>query len=103
MSFNGFKLAAFADESDNKFVGQLDALLRNGLDALEMRNVDGKKNVVIDSNGSKFICRGKMTPFSTFNSENITFKILQLTMPTLPLLKWKCLKSTTSPMFKSTS
>ena len=74
MSFNGFKLAAFADESDNKFVGQLDALLRNGLDALEMRNVDGKKNVVIDSNGSKFICHGKMTPFSTFNSENITFK-----------------------------
>lgn len=40
MSLNGFKLAAFADESDNKFSGQLDALVRNGLDALEMRNVD---------------------------------------------------------------
>lgn len=39
-----------------------------------MITVDGKKNVVIDGNGSKFICHGKMTPFSTFNSENITFK-----------------------------
>ncbi len=39
-----------------------------------MISVDGKKNVVIDGQGSKFICHGKMTPFSTFNSENITFK-----------------------------
>lgn len=47
MSLNGFKLAAFADESDNKFEGQLNALLRNGLDSLEMRNVDGKNVVAL--------------------------------------------------------
>lgn len=53
MSFNGFKLAAFADESDNKFGGQLDALVRNGLDALEMRNVDGKNVVALTSEEAK--------------------------------------------------
>lgn len=34
-------LAAFADESSKDFSGQLDALTRNGLDCLEIRNVDG--------------------------------------------------------------
>lgn len=45
MSLKDFRLAAFADESDNKFKGQLDALVRNSLDAIEMRNLDGK-NIV---------------------------------------------------------
>ncbi len=45
MSYNNFTLAAFADESDNKFSGQIDALCRNKLDAIEMRNLDGK-NVI---------------------------------------------------------
>ena len=53
MSLNGFKLAAFADESDNSFKGQSDALLRNGLDALEMRNVDGKNVVALTANKAK--------------------------------------------------
>ena len=47
MSLNGFKLAAFADESDNKFERQLNALLRNGLDSLEMRNVAGNNVVAL--------------------------------------------------------
>lgn len=37
-----FKLSAFADESSDLFAGQVDALKRNGLDYLEIRNVDGK-------------------------------------------------------------
>lgn len=53
MSSNSFKLAAFADESDNKFSGQLDALVRNGLDALEMRNVDGKNVVALTQKEAK--------------------------------------------------
>lgn len=36
--------------------------------------VEGKKNVVIDGGGSKFICHGKMIPFYGFESENVTFK-----------------------------
>ena len=47
MSFKDFKLAAFADESDNCFSGQIDALLRNYLDALEIRNLDGKNVVAL--------------------------------------------------------
>lgn len=39
-----------------------------------MITVEGKKNIVIDGQGAKFICHGKMTPFSVFNSENVTFK-----------------------------
>lgn len=50
MSYNGFKLAAFADESDNKFSGQIDALIRNELDALEIRNLDGKNAVDLTPN-----------------------------------------------------
>ena len=49
MPYSNFTLAAFADESDNKFSGQTDALCRNRLDAIEMRNLDGK-NVVALSN-----------------------------------------------------
>lgn len=49
MPYSNFTLAAFADESDNKFSGQTDALCRNQLDAIEMRNLDGK-NVVALSN-----------------------------------------------------
>lgn len=37
-----FKLSAFADESSDLFAGQIDALRRNGIDYLEIRNVDGK-------------------------------------------------------------
>ena len=37
-----FKLSAFADESSDLFAGQLDALKRNGLEYLEIRNLDGK-------------------------------------------------------------
>ncbi len=36
--------------------------------------VEGKKNVVIDGGGSKFICHGKMIPFYAFESENVTLK-----------------------------
>ena len=37
-----FQLSAFADESSNSFVGQMDALKRNGISYLEIRNLDGK-------------------------------------------------------------
>jgi sugar phosphate isomerase/epimerase len=37
-----FKLSAFADESSDLFSGQIDALKRNGLDFLEIRNLDGR-------------------------------------------------------------
>ena len=37
-----FQLSAFADESSNSFAGQIDALKRNGLSFLEIRNLDGK-------------------------------------------------------------
>ena len=37
-----FQLSAFADESSDLFSGQIDALKRNGIDFLEIRNVDGK-------------------------------------------------------------
>lgn len=37
-----FQLSAFADESSNAFSGQIDALKRNGLSYLEIRNLDGK-------------------------------------------------------------
>ncbi len=37
-----FILAAFADESSSALSGQLDALQRNGIALLEVRNVDGK-------------------------------------------------------------
>ena len=36
------KLSAFADEADNSLQGQIDALKRNHLQYLEIRNVDGK-------------------------------------------------------------
>ena len=41
MFFENLQVAAFADESSDDFCGQLDALVRNRLDAIEMRNVDG--------------------------------------------------------------
>ena len=37
-----FQFSAFADESSNAFSGQIDALKRNGLSYLEIRNLDGK-------------------------------------------------------------
>lgn len=37
-----FQFSAFADESSNAFSGQVDALKRNGLKYLEIRNLDGK-------------------------------------------------------------
>ena len=37
-----YKLSAFADESSNAFQGQIDALKRNGMGFLEIRNLDGK-------------------------------------------------------------
>ena len=53
MSFKNLTLAAFADESDNKFEGQLDALCRNSLDALELRNLDGKNVVALSDEEAK--------------------------------------------------
>lgn len=41
MLFEKLKVAAFADESSADFCGQLNALTRNRLDAIEMRNLDG--------------------------------------------------------------
>jgi len=38
----GFVFSAFADESDEKLTGQIDALIRNGYTHLEIRNLDGK-------------------------------------------------------------
>ena len=38
----GFKLAAFADESSPRLSGQIDALVRNGFQHLEIRNIEGK-------------------------------------------------------------
>ena len=35
-------LSAFADESCDGFAGQIDALKRNGLGFLEIRNLDGR-------------------------------------------------------------
>lgn len=35
---------------------------------------EGKRNVIVDGQGSKFICHGKITPLYAFQSENITFK-----------------------------
>jgi sugar phosphate isomerase/epimerase len=37
-----FQFSAFADESSNSFSGQIDALKRNNLSYLEIRNLDGK-------------------------------------------------------------
>jgi hypothetical protein len=37
-----FKLSAFADESSDLFSGQVDALKRNGLQYLEIRNIAGR-------------------------------------------------------------
>lgn len=37
-----FQIAAFADESDDRFSGQIDALKRNAMPYLEIRNVNGK-------------------------------------------------------------
>ncbi len=37
-----FKLCAFADEANSTLVGQIEALKRNGIPFLEIRNVDGK-------------------------------------------------------------
>jgi len=37
-----FILSAFADEADSTLAGQIDALKRNGIDYIEMRNVNGK-------------------------------------------------------------
>ena len=36
------KIFAFADEASGQIGGQIDAMLRNGLDGLEIRNVDGQ-------------------------------------------------------------
>ncbi len=38
---NDLRIFAFADEADPKFDGQIDAMLRNDLAGLEIRNVDG--------------------------------------------------------------
>lgn len=37
-----FRYSAFADESSNSLFGQIDALKRNGISGLEIRNLDGK-------------------------------------------------------------
>lgn len=36
--------------------------------------VEGKKNVIVDGGGSKLVCHGKMIPFYSFESENVTLK-----------------------------
>ena len=38
---NAYRLYAFADEADPNVDGQIAAMLRNGLQGLEVRNVDG--------------------------------------------------------------
>ncbi|MBO7218184.1 MAG: hypothetical protein J6V50_05730, partial [Clostridia bacterium] len=57
-----------------------------------MITVDGKKNVVIDGQGAKFICHGKMTPFSTFDSENVTFKNITVDYADPTVVEMECLE-----------
>lgn len=52
-----FELSAFADESSNSFHGQIDALKRNGLSCLEIRNLDGKNVTELTAAEAKSLAR----------------------------------------------
>ncbi|MBQ9120555.1 MAG: sugar phosphate isomerase/epimerase [Lachnospiraceae bacterium] len=49
----GFKLAAFADEADGRIVNQITAMQENGIDYLEIRNVDGENIADISKEKAK--------------------------------------------------
>lgn len=52
-----FKLSAFADESSDLFSGQIDALKRNGIDFLEIRNLDGRNVTTLScSEARQYAC-----------------------------------------------
>lgn len=52
-----FQLSAFADESSDAFAGQLDALTRNGLSALEIRNLDGRNVTALSRAEARSLAR----------------------------------------------
>ena len=52
-----FRLSAFADESSNSFAGQIDALKRNGLSFLEIRNLDEKNVTELTAAEAKALAR----------------------------------------------
>lgn len=54
--------------------------------------VDGKKNVVIDGNGSKLITHCKIIPFCSFDSENVTFKNFSFDYATPTQSELECLE-----------
>ncbi len=54
--------------------------------------VDGKKNVVIDGNGSKLITHCKLIPFCAFESENVTFRNFSFDYATPTQSELECLE-----------
>lgn len=54
--------------------------------------VEGKKNVVIDGQGSKIICHGKMTPFYASRSENVVFKNFTVDYADPTVVEMECLE-----------
>ena len=52
---SNIKLCAFADESSPLIDGQIDALKRNGIEYLEIRNVDGDNVSLISADKAKSV------------------------------------------------
>ena len=58
------KLCAFADEADNSLLGQIEALKRNGISYIELRNLDGKNACdLTDEEGEKLAYLTQEAPF----------------------------------------
>ena len=57
-----------------------------------MIEAENKKNVVIDGQGSKIICHGKMTPFFALNCENIVFKNFTVDYADPTVVEMECLE-----------
>ena len=51
----GFKIAAFADEADNRLEGQIEAMLENDVQMLEIRGVDGENIDKISNDKARLI------------------------------------------------
>jgi hypothetical protein len=56
---------------------------------------ENKKNVVVDGQGSKIICHGKMTPFYAYNCENIIFKNFTVDYADPTVVEMECLEINT--------
>ena len=52
-----YRLCAFADEADSKFIGQMEAMKRNGVSLLEIRGVDGENISVVSPAKVKEVAR----------------------------------------------